>query len=553
VKTGEANTAYRDVQTLFETGSFSGLSDAELLSRFVARREEAAFEAIVERHGPMVWGACRRILRAHHDAEDAFQVTFLVLARKAASLREPEKLANWLYGVAYQTAMKVRTTRLKRQQWESRVAALRSQGAAQDEMRDMVTEAVDREVSRLPAKYRIPIVLCELESKSHREAAEILGWPIGTVSSRLSRARTLLAKRLSRPDVAFSSGALTALVAGDSANANMPAELVTATSKAASLFPTVRTLPVGLVSASVMALTEEILKTMLVSKIKVGLMLVLLGLVAGTGTVWAMFRAPIADQPSVGNGAATSDGQASKKKSVDRVTTRSEPQPSQTQKSEEAGSSAFPGNPEAQFGGFPDQPSYLRHGDVFFVIYPGGERFTVCNVKTKQVSTVRLPGSTDAPLDVSPILSGNTMVTMSLMIRRKPGPNKPIIDKLHVFCFDDWKWYPLRLKEPITGDVIPLLGGKSVAAYSQGRYVYAFSHAAKKWETLELPPDVRAATGNAILNHPATANVTVKMDSVVVEYDGHVHEFLDATGKWTHTDFRALINAAIEAAGEDAK
>ena len=108
------NAAVRDLQTLFEVGSLGGLSDGQLLDRFVERREEAVFEAIVRRHGPMVWGVCRRVLRDHHDAEDAFQATFLVLARKAASVMTREKLGNWLYGVAYQTAMKARAMRAKR-------------------------------------------------------------------------------------------------------------------------------------------------------------------------------------------------------------------------------------------------------------------------------------------------------------------------------------------------------------------------------------------------------------------------------------------------------
>ncbi len=108
------NAAVREIQTLFEAGSLGGLSDGRLLDRFVVRREEAVFEAIVRRHGPMVWGVCRRVLRDHHDAEDAFQATFFVLARKAASVMIREKLGHWLYGVAYQTAMKARAKRNKR-------------------------------------------------------------------------------------------------------------------------------------------------------------------------------------------------------------------------------------------------------------------------------------------------------------------------------------------------------------------------------------------------------------------------------------------------------
>src|SRR4051812_19423156 len=108
VKDGETNTALRDLQALFEVGAVGGLTDGHLLGRFVARREPAVFEAIVRRHGPMVWGVCRRVLRDHHDAEDAFQATFLVLARRAASVLPREKLGHWLYGVAEKTSRKRR-------------------------------------------------------------------------------------------------------------------------------------------------------------------------------------------------------------------------------------------------------------------------------------------------------------------------------------------------------------------------------------------------------------------------------------------------------------
>jgi RNA polymerase sigma-70 factor (ECF subfamily) len=124
VKDGETNTALRDLQALFEVGAVGGLSDEHLLGRFVARREPAVFEAIVRRHGPMVWGVCRRVLRDHHDAEDAFQATFLVLARRAASVLPREKLGPWLYGVAHRTATKARATRARRRAREVTVPVM---------------------------------------------------------------------------------------------------------------------------------------------------------------------------------------------------------------------------------------------------------------------------------------------------------------------------------------------------------------------------------------------------------------------------------------------
>src|SRR4051812_8616806 len=157
-------------------------TDGELLEDFISRGDAAAFEGLVRRHGPMVLGVCRRILRDHHDAEDAFQATLLVLARKAASVVPREKLGHWLYGVAYRTAMKARATKDKRRGREIQVPHMPEPEAVRGEHPDDLLPELDREVSRLPKKYRIPIVLCELEGKTHKEAAIELGWPIGTVS-----------------------------------------------------------------------------------------------------------------------------------------------------------------------------------------------------------------------------------------------------------------------------------------------------------------------------------------------------------------------------------
>jgi RNA polymerase sigma factor (sigma-70 family) len=278
------NVAVRDLQTLFEVGSLGGLSDGQLLDRFVARREGAVFEAIVHRHGPMVWGVCRRVLRNHHDAEDAFQATFLVLARKAASVMIREKLGNWLYGVAYQTAMKARAVRTKRRVREVQVSEdMPEPMVVPHELRDALAESLDSELSRLPEKYRIPIVLCELEGKTHKEAASQLGWPIGTVSSRLSRARTMLARRLSRPGMTLSGVSLAVLLAQDVTSASMPTQLIGSTARAASLFAAGGT--VGVVSARVAILTREVMKMMLLSKLKisVAMLVVVSALAVGGG------------------------------------------------------------------------------------------------------------------------------------------------------------------------------------------------------------------------------------------------------------------------------
>src|SRR5262245_48668290 len=278
------NMAVRELEALFEGGSLGGLSDGQLLERFVERREEAVFEAIVRRHGPMVWGVCRRVLRDHHDAEEAFQTTFLVLARKAGSLMIREKLGNWLYGVAYQTAMKARAMRAKRRGREVQVPEMPEPETGSRGDRDGPSEWLDRELCGLPEKYRTPVILCELEGRSHKEAAGQLGWPVGTVSSRLSRARAMLARRLARRGVSLSAAGLAAMLARESAAAGMPAGLVGPTVRAASLFAAAGA-TAGTVPAGVAALTREVLRAMLLSKIKIAVAALLAGVavVAGVG------------------------------------------------------------------------------------------------------------------------------------------------------------------------------------------------------------------------------------------------------------------------------
>jgi RNA polymerase sigma factor (sigma-70 family) len=232
------------------------LTDGQLLERFIAHREEAAFETLVRRHGPLVWGVCRGIVRDHHDAEDCFQAVFLVLARKAASIASRELLANWLYGVAHNVARKAEAVNMKRRAREKQGTEIPEPAAAESLESDLKA-LLDLELRRLPEKYRVPILLCELQGKSHREAAQQLGWPIGTLSGRLSRAKTMLAANLARRGLAVSAGALGVLAAQ---------EMVSA----AVVISTVRlaTGQVSQVPAGVADLAEGVLKAMLLHKLR---------------------------------------------------------------------------------------------------------------------------------------------------------------------------------------------------------------------------------------------------------------------------------------------
>src|SRR5262245_46478683 len=191
-------------------------TDGQLLSRFLSRRDEAAFVALVRRHGPMVLGVCRRVLGNAADAEDASQATFLVLVKKAPSLTGRAVLGDWLHGVARRTALSARRACARRRAREEAMARPEVPGEATE---NAWLPLLDEELSRLPENYRLPIVLCDLEGKTRREAADRLGWPEGTVAGRLARGRAMLARRLGRHGGAVSSGSLAAVLAENAASA----------------------------------------------------------------------------------------------------------------------------------------------------------------------------------------------------------------------------------------------------------------------------------------------------------------------------------------------
>jgi RNA polymerase sigma factor (sigma-70 family) len=243
----------------------AGCTDGQLLEAFVSRRDEAAFEAVVNRHGPLVLGVCRRVLRHVHDAEDAFQATFLVLARKAGSIAARDRLAGWLYGVAYHTALKARAARARRGGRESQVPDMPEPESTGEAAWEDLQPLLDQELSRLPEKYRLPVILCDLEGRTHKEAAQALGWPVGTLSGRLARARKSLAGRLTRRGIALCGGSLALALSREAASAGVPAELASATAQGAALFAAGRA---AAVPARVIALTEAVMKTMLAVKLR---------------------------------------------------------------------------------------------------------------------------------------------------------------------------------------------------------------------------------------------------------------------------------------------
>jgi RNA polymerase sigma factor (sigma-70 family) len=190
----KSEAVVRQFQRLLEPGTVAGLTECQVLERFAERGDPVAFEAIVARHGPMVFTVCRQLLRDPNDVDDAFQGTFLIFIKKAGTLRQPDQLGPWLYGVAYRVALRARKRRRKQELPED-LAGPRIAFPAEDNEQ---LEALHCEIQRLPEKYRVPIVLCCIEGLSHDEAARRLDWPVGTVHGRLSRARELLRNRFSR-------------------------------------------------------------------------------------------------------------------------------------------------------------------------------------------------------------------------------------------------------------------------------------------------------------------------------------------------------------------
>jgi RNA polymerase sigma factor (sigma-70 family) len=261
-----------------------GLTDGQLLECFVSRRETAALETLVQRHAPMVWNVCRRMLHNHHDAEDAFQATFLVLVRKAASIKPRDMVGNWLYGVAHLTAMKARATTAKRRARERQVVDMPEPAETERDWGRDLYPILDQQLSRLPDKYRVAIVLCDLEGKTRKEAARHLGCPEGTLAARLARGRGMLAKRLAANGLAVSGGMLAGLLSEQAASAGVPASVMASTMKAVTLVAAGQT-TTGVISANAVALLEGVLKTMLLNKLKVGTILLLMVAVVAGGMV----------------------------------------------------------------------------------------------------------------------------------------------------------------------------------------------------------------------------------------------------------------------------
>ncbi len=258
--------AIADLGRIFQGDSVSGLSEWQLLERYLERRDEVAFEALVTRHGPMVLGVCRRMLGMSPEAEDAFQATFLILVRRARDLGPRDAIGPWLYGVASRVASRARAQVSRYRRYQATPLEFPVPDRSGSAVDPDLVEVLDQELSRLPGKYRSPVVLCYLEGRTHEEAARDLQWPLGTVKGRLARARELLRSRLARRGFAPSAGVMAVLSSPDLRivlDRSLVGHLVGASVKLSAGQSVAQ-----VVSQSITSLVEGVLSTMFLSKMK---------------------------------------------------------------------------------------------------------------------------------------------------------------------------------------------------------------------------------------------------------------------------------------------
>ncbi len=286
---GQMTRVVQFCRHIFRKGTVDETADAHLLERFIQQRDEGAFAVLVQRHGPMVLGVCRRVLRNAHDAEDAFQAVFLVLARKAASIRPQTMVGNWLYGVAFRTALEARGAGIKRRIKERHAGAIRH-AEIDTGMDNELLAVLDQEVNRLPDRYRTVLVLCDLEQRTRKEAAQQLGCKEGTVASRLDRARNLLRKRLVRQGFTIAGAALVAVLAAQAAEAAVAAALLADATTTEVKDPAHRYQ--GSSPRKVTALADRVLRALWWSRFKTILGLILVVLLAFVVLLIVVLRPP---------------------------------------------------------------------------------------------------------------------------------------------------------------------------------------------------------------------------------------------------------------------
>ena len=280
------------------------LSDGQLLQRFVAEQDETAFALLLDRYGPMVLGVCRRAVGNSHDAEDAFQATFLVLVRKAVRSRKRTGSATGCTGLPAELPVRCEMQAARRGPQAPEVPDMATTEPEPDDWHQ-VRPLLDQEIQRLPRKYRVPLVLCYLEGKTNEAAARQLRWPAGTVKTRLAKGRDLLRDRLARRGLSLSATAIVAALAPEAVSAAVPPLLASATLKTASVYVAGPT--AGAVSASVLGLAEGTVRELFRSKLQAVAVVFLACVSLATGAGWAAYHALAREQPTIRE--ETADGE----------------------------------------------------------------------------------------------------------------------------------------------------------------------------------------------------------------------------------------------------
>ncbi len=511
---GKINPIGRPLEQLWTTGTLTGLSDAQLLGRFAEARDrdatsESAFQELIRRHGSMVLGVCHQILRHPHDADDAFQATFLVLVRKARSIRVVDSLAPWLYGVAYRTAHRARIIAARYRPAGVEPMEEPMEPSSSDVYQLDIRPLLHEELNRLPGKYRDPIVLCHLEGKTHEEAARLLSWPVGTVSGRLSRGRQILKSRLERRGVTVSPAMLAAnWLAGTPATVTLP--LIESTLNAAF-----RLGAVTAVSTSVLSLTQGVLRTMLLNKLKMTAVVVLVtgGITGGIGA-WAYRASGSASLPAQDSQPPPS--KESPKPIAPALAPKPQPKPSANPRPSAAGAPRAEFKPQvgvmggmSSSGALPLQGMYGAMGGGAGAMGMSSFDGPFPMLQSQSIIVVQSPDSTNwealsleghnptwskvsflPDIKVTPIL-GPDILAMALKGKA--------IDHVAAFSKYTGQWSEQRLLKPVAGVIQPMVGPGS-ALYQAGNDFYAFSAQKGKWGVLHLEGEAKAS-GSLSSNH----------------------------------------------------
>ncbi len=568
-----AGAVLDQLDRLFNRGTVAGLNEGALLERYVSDGDEAAFAALVARHGPMVLGVCRRVLRDERDVEDAFQATFLVLVRRAGAIRDRDLVGRWLHGVAHRVAVRARAHSAHRFVHEQSVsepieAGVAGPASGEAERRELAA-IVDEEVTRLPSTLRAPVVLCYLEGMTHDEAARHLRWPVGTVRSRMARGRDVLRHRLALRGVSADGAALVTALA----RPPVPPEWLDATVRGSLNFATHPATAAAIASARSVAIAKRVLQTMVIAKLSyiaaagLGLVLTLGGVrtlafqdQGGANPIglaspsrksggqdpapkdpadakWDAFlqieilQVEIHDREAQIKGlneqiAALKERLAARRKAIDADGGARRPAPARPASSTPI--PPTPAVPPTPLGlGDEGRPHYVQIGDYVVVFSAGGRKVAAYYPQTGKARSIPLPPISGSRREFL-VMAKNPYPVAS---RKAPGAIETVpspwffaldldrvnmVHRLSAFNALDGTYIGEEIDEPVDRSSVKTYGH---TVFGVGRRIYALSTDAKRWGMLEWPPGL-------------TAKPFFQGNTFWAEKDGRLFRFNYATGNW---------------------